>query len=60
MYMKGKSIAYVTAHCHYFSLNIFFLQVLALFAIGSILSGLKKSMLKSENGQKMSQSQTAD
>ena len=40
--MLGKSITYVTAHCHYFNLNIFFLQVLALFANRSILSGLKK------------------
>ena len=40
----NKAITYVTAHCHYFSLNIFFLQVLALFAIRSILSGLKKNM----------------
>ena len=38
----GKSTTYVTAHCYYISLNIFFLQVLALFAIRSILSGLKK------------------
>ena len=29
----GMSIKYVTAHCHYFSIDIFFQQVLALFAI---------------------------
>ena len=60
MNMKGKSITYVTAHCHYLSLNIFLLQVLALFAIRSILSGLKKKLcfLKSEYDQEMSQSQT--
>ena len=43
------------------SLNIFFLQVLALFAIRSILSGLKKlCLLKSEYDQEMSQLHTAD
>ena len=61
MHIFVKPITYVTAHCHYFSLNMFSCDNLLLFASSSILSCLKKiCLLKSENDHEMSQSQTVD
>ena len=60
--MLGKLITYVTAQCHYFSSNMFFLRLMApFFASRSTLSCLKRTMFaKNEYDQKMSQLQTAD
>ena len=59
MHICVKPITYVTAHCHYFSVNMFSCANLLLFASRSILSCLKKlCLLNSENDHEMSQSQT--
>ena len=61
MHIFVKPITYVTAHCHYFSLNMFSATTCSFFASRSILSCLKKlGFLKSENDHEMSQSQTVD
>ena len=51
MHIFAKPITYVTAHCHYFSLNMFSCDNL-------LLLKKKLCMLKSENDHEMSQSQT--
>ena len=57
MHIFVKPLTYVTAHCHYFSLNMFSCDN----ASRSILLCLKKlCLLKSENDHEMSQSQTVD
>ena len=61
MHIFVKPITYVTAHCHYFTLNVFPVTTLSFFDSRSILSCLKKlCLLKSENDHEMSQLQTVD
>ena len=60
MHIFVKPITYVTAHCHYFTLNMFPATTCSFFDSRSILSCLKTMFAKSENDHEMSQSQTVD
>ena len=56
-----KPITYVTAHCRYFSLNMFSCDTMLLFCqLKYLIMPEKLCLLSSKNDHEMSQSQTVD
>ena len=61
MHIFVEPISYVTAHCHYFSLNMFSCDNLLLFGQQKyLIMPEEQYLLKSENDHEMSQSPTVD